>query len=110
MANLEVRKGKARNSWRRFAAIGGRVALTAVALILQIVVFALLLLRTSEMSPWIGTISGLISIGVVAFILNSRMQVEYKLAWTIPIMLMPLFGGTFYLLFGARTGSRLEML
>ncbi len=110
MANLEVRKGKARNSWRRFAAIGGRVALTAVALILQIVVFALLLLRTSEMSPWIGTISGLISIGVVAFILNSRMQVEYKLAWTIPIMLMPLFGGTFYLLFGARTGSRRQML
>lgn len=38
------------------------------------------------------------------------MQVEYKLAWTIPIMLMPLFGGTFYLLFGARTGSRRQML
>ncbi len=105
-----VHKGRTRNSLRRFMAIGTRVTLTALALILQLLVFGTLLLRSSEFAPWIGSLSILISIGVVAFILNSRMQVEYKLAWTIPIMLMPLFGGAFYLLFGARSGTRRQTL
>ncbi|WP_341730290.1 phospholipase D-like domain-containing protein [Brooklawnia sp.] len=109
-ADVSVRRVETRNSVRRFVAVSGRVALTALALILQLVVFGLLLVRSSEFSPWLGTLSGLISVGVVAFILNSHMQVEYKLAWIIPIMLAPLFGGAFYLIFGARTGTRRQML
>lgn len=94
---------------QRFLAVWGRVGITGLALLLQLFVFVVILWRGNEAAPWVGTVSVVISVGVVAFILNSRMQIEYKLAWAIPIMLAPLLGGTFYLLFGSRTGTRRQL-
>ncbi len=98
-----------RNTLQRFLAIWGRVIITAVALLVQVFIFVFILLQGSEQAPWVGTVSLVISLGVLAFILNSRMQIEYKLAWAIPILLAPLVGGAFYLLFGSRTGTRRQM-
>lgn len=104
-----IRSSKYRSGLQRFLAVGGRISITSLALIAQLLVFGLILLRGTELTPWVGSVSALISLGVVAFILNSRMQIEYKLAWVIPIMLAPLFGGAFYLMFGSRTGTRRQM-
>ena len=98
-----------RNALQRFLAVGGRMGLTAIALLVQLFIFAFVLLRGSELAPWVGSISVVISVAAITFILNSKMQIEYKLAWAIPILLAPLFGGTFYLLFGSRTGTRRQM-
>lgn len=97
------------NLWQRFLAVYGRVAITTVAFLVQIFVFVAILLAGSEAAPWVGTVSVVVSVGVLVFILNSRMQIEYKLAWMIPIMLMPLLGGTFYLMFGSRTGTQRQI-
>lgn len=42
----------------------------------------------------------LISIAAVLHIVNDRSNPGYKIAWIIPILLLPVFGGLFYLLFG----------
>lgn len=52
-------------------------------------------------------ISILLSIICVIWILNNKSNPSYKIAWIIPIMLFPLFGGLFYLFFsGNKTGKR----
>lgn len=109
MPSSEMERGRARNGVQRFLATWVRLGLTGLALLAQLVFFALLLVRGSQVTSWLDTALVLVSLVVLGIILNSRMQIEYKLAWTIPIMLAPLFGGTFYLLFGSRTGTRRQM-
>ena len=98
MPSSEMERGRARNGVQRFLATWVRLGLTGLALLAQLVFFALLLVRGSQVTSWLDTALVLVSLVVLGIILNSRMQIEYKLAWTIPIMLAPLFGGTFYLL------------
>ncbi|MBO5408408.1 MAG: cardiolipin synthase [Clostridia bacterium] len=51
----------------------------------------------------------LISIVVLVWLINSDTNPSYKLAWTIPILTVPVFGGFFYLLFGtSKVSSRLK--
>jgi len=109
MPSTELASPRPHHAGQRFLAVWARVAITALALAAQIFVFAFVLLTGAESAPWVGTVSLLISLGVLVFILNSRMQIEYKLAWAIPIMLVPLVGGVFYLLFGSRTGTRRQL-
>lgn len=48
-----------------------------------------------------------VSMAAVVWILNNRNNPVYKMAWIVPIMLFPIFGGLFYLFFnGNRTGRR----
>lgn len=48
-----------------------------------------------------------LSVAAVVWILNKRDNPAYKIAWIIPIMLFPIFGGLFYLfLNGNRTGRK----
>ncbi len=98
-----------RSGWRRFLAVWLRVGLTAIAFIIQLCVFVFVLWRGSEAAPWVGGAATVISVAVLGFILNSRMPTEYKLSWTIIILLTPLFGGAFYLLFGSRTGTMRQL-
>lgn len=100
---------RSRSAVQRFLAVYGRLGITTVALLLQVFVFVAVLWRGSNAAPWVGSASILVSVGVLVFILNSRIQIDYKLAWTIPIMLMPLLGGAFYLMFGSRTGTRRQL-
>jgi len=50
----------------------------------------------------------LISMVVVIGILNSRSNPAYKIAWIIPIMLVPIFGGLFYILVGRNKLNKRE--
>lgn len=94
---------------RRLLAVWGRIAITTIALAAQAFVFVFVLVAGAAATPWVGAASVLVSIGVLTFILNSRMQIEYKLAWAIPILLVPVVSGVFYLLFGTRTGTRRQL-
>jgi cardiolipin synthase len=49
------------------------------------------------------------SIAAVAWILSDASKPAYKLAWIIPILVVPVFGGLFYLFLGrVRIGKRLK--
>jgi Phosphatidylserine/phosphatidylglycerophosphate/cardiolipin synthases and related enzymes len=48
----------------------------------------------------------LLSLVVVLSILNNKSNPAYKVAWVIPIILFPIFGGLFYLFFGSSKLSR----
>ena len=108
--SAQVELAKPRTGLQRFLLVWGRIGLTAVALLLQIFVFIVILLWGSEATPWVSAASLLLSLGVLVFILTSKMQIDYKLAWTIPILVAPLFTGAFYLLFGSRTGTRRQVM
>lgn len=49
-----------------------------------------------------------ITIGVAMHIVRSETNPAYKIAWLIPIMLFPIFGGLFYLVYGKRRPTRRE--
>lgn len=108
--SAEVELTKPRDGLQRFLLVWGRVGITAIVLLLQIFVLVAILLWGREAAPWLGTASLLLSLGVLVFILNSKMQIDYKLAWTVPILVAPLFTGAFYLLFGSRTGTRRQVI
>lgn len=47
----------------------------------------------------------MLSFAAVIWIIASRNHPDYKIAWIVPIMALPVFGGLLYLLFG---GNRLS--
>ncbi|MBC8536002.1 cardiolipin synthase [Feifania hominis] len=47
-----------------------------------------------------------LSLLVVLYIIGSRSDPAYKIAWIIPILALPVFGGLLYLIFGGRKLSR----
>lgn len=82
-----------------------RVTLVTLALLAQIITLALMIYRFSNYFLIFDIIFMVISVMVVLYILNRKSDPTYKIAWIIPIMLFPVFGGLFYLMFG---GTRLS--
>ncbi|HOK49945.1 MAG TPA: cardiolipin synthase [Sedimentibacter sp.] len=77
-----------------------RATLVSLALLAQIVTLALMVWRFSSYFFIFDIIFMVISVLVVLYILNRKSDPTYKIAWVIPIMLFPVFGGLFYLMFG----------
>ncbi|NLJ58033.1 MAG: cardiolipin synthase [Tissierellia bacterium] len=77
-----------------------RVVLVSLAIIAQIITLALMVWKFSNYFVLLDTILMVISILVVLHILNKKTDPTYKIAWIIPIMLFPVFGGLFYLMLG----------
>ena len=84
----------------------GRVLIVAILLIVQIVWLGFLLFRLMEYSVWITGLFALISLAVVAYIINSNANPSVKLAWVVPIIEMPVFGGLLYLALGTKRPLR----
>lgn len=87
------------NSW-------GRVLLLTIGFALQFVLVVAGLTFLSEYSAWVISASTVFSAILALVILNSRMPLVYKLAWIIPLLVVPLFGVAFYVLYGARRMPR----
>lgn len=45
-------------------------------------------------------VCGVLSLALVLWIVNNRSNPGYKIAWLIPILILPVFGGLLYLIFG----------
>lgn len=83
-----------------------RAVLMGVFLIIQIAVLVLMLLRFNEFFlPFYGICVAL-SIVAVFWIVNRSSEPAYKIAWIVPILIFPIFGGLFYLLFGGNKLSK----
>ena len=77
-----------------------RAVLTGLIVILQIAFFMLEILRWGNYYVAIAFVLRLISLGAVISIILRANNPTVKLAWIVPILLFPLFGGIMYLSFG----------
>ena len=85
-----------------------RLIFAGAALVLQLAVLLVVLLRFNEYFVYFYAVSIAVSVVVVLYITNNRSNPAYKIAWITPILLAPVFGGMLYLLFGGNRLSRRE--
>lgn len=106
---LEAKKHTTLHYIRRIAFSG--VWLTGVLLIIQILFLLEIFVLLGQDSPYLLELFSLISSIVMIYIINDKSNPAYKIAWIIPVMLMPLFGGVLYLFvklnFGAVAPKRI---
>lgn len=87
-----------------------RVILLVSSFILQIGVISFFLLKYSESFFDFYLASLILSIIIVFIIINNKSNPSYKIAWIVPVMIFPIFGGLFYLLYGGNKLSTREKL
>ena len=80
-----------------FRIIFGRTAFVILALLLQIGFLVSLVLRVEDYAHIIYFISVLLSALVVITIFNEPMNSSFKLAWIVPVMVIPVFGVLLYI-------------
>lgn len=85
-----------------------RMVLVGTAILAQLVILLLMLLRFQEYFVYFYGVSIAVSVVAVLYILNNRSNPAYKIAWIIPILLVPVFGGIVYLVLGGNRVSRRE--
>lgn len=83
-----------------------RSVLVGLSLLVQIAVLASVILVFAVDTGYFYWTCVLISFLAMLWIIGNRMEPAYKIAWLIPILLMPVFGGIFYLLSGGSGVSR----
>ncbi len=84
-----------------------KTILFALAMIVQLSLLIGFIIRFNRYFATFYGFSVLLSVLVVLWIISSRSNPAYKMAWIIPIMIFPIFGGLFYLFFGGnRIGKR----
>lgn len=74
-----------------------QATIVSIFLILQLLVIVASLMRISEYFVYFDIALQIISIITVVIIINRHSNPSYKLAWVVPILMVPLFGGLFYL-------------
>lgn len=89
-----------------FKLLFNRIVIFGISIILQALTLILIIWRFSNYLAYFYTIFTIISILAVLYIVNKDGNPEYKIAWIIPIMAFPIFGGLFYLLFGGSTPGK----
>lgn len=82
-----------------------RTVLVAVLLVVQVGLLAAMVIRFSDYFVQFYLFCVVISVLAVLHVINSKGDPGYKIAWLVPILLVPVFGGLVYLLCG---GNRLS--
>ena len=80
--------------------ISNRIFVTVVAVLLQLIWIFAMLWGLGAFSGHIMNLISLLSLLMVLWIVNKDINPSYKLAWTILILAVPVFGVIIYLLFG----------
>ena len=86
-----------------------RVVITALLIVLQALLLFGFIWKLDNYFVYFYAGSVLLSLLITLGIINTKSNPAYKIAWLIPILLFPVFGGLVYLLFGSdRTGRYLR--
>lgn len=85
-----------------------RVVLTGVSVLLQLLFLLNMHLFLADYYRWFYAISILLSVGCLLWIVYDEVNPAYKIAWIIPILLFPIFGGLLYVAFGGNPFTRKE--
>ncbi|HHV64198.1 MAG TPA: cardiolipin synthase [Peptococcaceae bacterium] len=86
--------------------LNNRFVIIIIALTLQLLAFIGVILRFYKYFAFFYAGSIIVSLLAVLFILNNRSNPVYKIAWIIPILIFPIFGGLFYIFFGVNRLSK----
>lgn len=83
-----------------------RVVLVAFALAIQAFCLVVMIMHFNNYFVYFYAICILISLIALLYIINNKSNPSYKMAWMIPILVFPIFGGLFYILFGGNQLSK----
>ena len=78
----------------------GRAVFVFLAMTLQVLVLGAIILKFLDTFYIFYSAGIVLSVVVVILILNDSSNPAYKMAWIIPILVFPLFGGLFYVFVG----------
>lgn len=92
-----------------------RACFLVLAVLVQLFVLIGVIVRFYDYFAYFYAASTIISLVVILFILNNKSNPVYKIAWIIPILLFPIFGGLFYIFLGTnklskRTRQRMKLI
>ncbi len=91
---------------RFFEILFSRMVLFGLAILAQLFALVLVIWKFSSFFVFFYAICAVASLVAVLVILNGKSNPVYKLAWIVPILVFPIFGGLFYLMFGGSKSSR----
>ncbi len=78
-----------------------------IGIAVQAAILIVMVYRFQQYFVYFYAMSIILSMVVVIALANGKSKPGYKIAWIIPILLFPFFGGIFYLVFGgSRLGTR----
>ena len=80
--------------------ISNRVVVVGFAVLLQLAWIMFLVWQMNNHSHVVGTIMNILSLFLVLWLVNRDINPSYKLAWTILILVIPIFGAIVYIIFG----------
>jgi len=83
-----------------------RVVLVSLSILLQVFALIFVIERFSQYAQWFNWVMTGLALITVVVIVSGRTDPSYKIAWIIPILAAPVFGISFYLLFGGNRLSR----
>ncbi len=86
--------------------IVNRVTMVALAIIVQVAWLFMFLFRLKLYFVPISALLSVLSLLVIVRIINKRDNPAFKLAWIVPIMAVPFFGGVIYLLTGGKLPTK----
>ena len=86
----------------------GRLFLAAVGILLQLFILFIVVTKTSEYWPVFHFACLVLAIIEVLYIINSRTDSGYKIAWITLVLIAPVFGTVFYFMFAGQRISRRE--
>lgn len=79
-----------------------RLVIVGFLLFVQVIILLFIIWQLAEAFVYIYIPLLIISGLVVVYIVSRRDNPSYKLAWTIPVLIFPIFGGLIYLIFGGK--------
>ncbi len=82
------------------------MVIVGIILVIQVAWFVTVLVKFSNYSMYISSACTILSGLAVIWIINKPDNPAYKIAWIIPILVMPILGGLLYLAFGTKKPSK----
>ncbi len=83
-----------------------RILIVGILIVLQAWWLVSSVLTLSSTSTVVSMILKVLSIVVIFVVINSRQNPSYKLAWVVPILMFPVFGGLMFVIFGTRRPTK----
>lgn len=85
-----------------------RLVVCVLLMLVQAAVLVVMILEFQKYFGYFYIFCIVLSVLAVLYIINNRSNPAYKIAWIIPILTVPVFGGLMYLIFGGNRLSRRE--
>ncbi len=85
---------------KRGIPIPTRIVISALVLVFQLAILFVTLRTLSDKSVFLYTVSEILAIVTVIYIVNRRGNPSYKMAWIVFILIVPIFGITVFVFFG----------